>query len=442
MPSPWTRERAGDLNAPKVSNTSTAGNAYGGRDVPISYSWRAGGDWLACIGLSPGNSDFDKALAAIALQARLVAHLAPDSAISHSRRRDHYSEARRYNGTPYTYATVPAAIDMLADAGWLEVWKAPPGRHSTGRQSTHKATAALVEAVPIDLLTPRLTFDPGELIRLKDGKGDAARLMRYSDTGATRAMRQELRRFNEALRCQTVRLEHPEARADGPAIRCEGVTFLPQRRDCYRVFSRGTFKEGGRLYGPAVQSLPKPMRDAVTINGERTAEPDFKQLNPQVAYIAIGRPDLADAIERSERNRTGDAYFLPNWDRDLAKRAFNACVCAESERSAVQAIAAMPACPGNTPAEKTAKAARLIRDLKRMHSPLADAGLFHSGAGLRLQRIDSDLTADVLRRTLLEGVPVQPIHDGFRTPERHAGAVLEAMESARAAMKTRYAAGI
>ena len=413
-----------------------------GRDFPISFNWRAGGDWLARIGLTPGNSDVDRATAAIVLQARLVAHLAPDAAISHSRRKAHYHDARRYNGTAFTFSTVPAAIDALAYAGWLDVWKAPPGNRSKGRQSTHKATAALVEAVPIDLITPRLSFDPGELVRLKDGKGDAARLVPYQDTAATRDMRQELRRFNEALRCQTVRLDHPEARADGPAMRCQGVAFMPQQTDCYRVFSRGSFNAGGRLYGPSVQSLPKATRDALTINGERTVEPDFKQLNPQVAYVAIGRPDMADAIERSERNRPGDAYFLPDWPRDLAKRAFNALVCAESERSAVQAIAAMPACPGNTPAEKTEKAARLIRDLKRMHRPLADAGLFHSGVGLKLQRIDSDLTADVLRRTLLEGVPVQPIHDGFRTPKRHAGTVLEAMEAARAAMKTRYAAGI
>lgn len=429
------------MNDPKIPSTGKPGNTEA-RDVPISYSWRAGGEWLERIGLRPGNGDIERATAAIVLQARVVAHLTPDACISHSRRRDHYSEARRYNGTAFSYATVPPAIDMLADCGWLQVWKAPPGHRSKGRQSTHRATSALVEALPIDLITPQLRIEPGELIRLKDGKGDAARLVPYNDTAATRTMRRELQAFNEALRGQTVRLDHPDARADGPAIRCQGVTFLPQQIECYRVFSRGSFNAGGRLYGPAIQSLPKATRDAITINGERTTEPDFKQLNPQIAYIAVGRPDMADEIERSERNRPGDAYWIPGWERTLCKRAFNALVCADSERSATMAIAGLAEMPGETPAHKMASAARLIRDIKRLHRVLADAGLFHSGVGLRLQRIDSDLTADVLRRTLLEGVPVQPIHDGFRTPERHAGTVLEAMAAARHAVKTTYAGGI
>lgn len=429
------------MTAANIPTPADPGNEQT-RDVPISFSWRAGGDWQACIGLPDAGDELTKAKAAIALQARLVAHLAPEACISHSRTRDHYSDARRYNGTAFTYATVPVAIDQLAEAGWLDVWRAPPGHRSKGRQSTHRATAAMVQAVPIDLVTPKLRLARGELIRLKDGKGDAARLAPYSDTAATRSMRREMQAFNEALGCQTVQLEHPGARRNGPAIKCGESTFLPQQRDLYRVFSRRSFAQGGRLYGPWIQNVPKEMRDRLTINGEATAEPDFKQLNPQIAYIAIGRSDIADEIERSERNRPGDAYWQPDWDRSLCKRAFNALVCAESERSAVLAIAALPNMPGETASQKQAKAAQLVREMKRTHRPLADAGIFHSGLGLRLQRIDSDLTADVLRRTLLKGVPVQPIHDSFRCPKRLAGVVQEAMETARAGLKTAYAGGI
>ncbi len=429
------------MTSRNISTPDSAGNAQS-RDVPISYNWCAGGDWLACIGLSDADDDLTKAKAAIALQARLVAHLAPDACISHSRRRDHYSDSRRYNGTTFSFATVPPAIDGLAGAGWLDVRKAPPGNRSAGRQSTHWATPALVQAVPLDLITPKLQLVTGELIRLKDGKGDAARLAPYTDTVATRSMRKEMQGLNEALGCQTVQLEHPGARRDGPAIKCGESTFLPQQREACRIFARGSFTQGGRLYGPWIQNVPKEMRDSLTINGEATAEPDFKQLNPQIAYIAIGRSDIADKIERSERNRPGDAYWLPGWDRPLCKRAFNALVCAETERSAVLAIAALPNMPGETPGQKQLRAAQLVREMKRVHRPLTDAGVFHSGLGLRLQRIDSDLTADVLRRTLLRGVPVQPIHDSFRCPKRLAGVVQEAMEAARASLKTAYAGGI
>jgi len=114
---------------------------------------------------------------------------------------------------------------------------------------------------------------------------------------------------------------------------------------------------------------------------------------------------------------------LDGWERPLAKKAFNILINADDEDAAVRAVMQEI---GGQGARK--KAERLIADIKQRHQPIAK--YFHSGEGLRLQRIDSNMAEQVLKNMLSHGVVVLPIHDSFVTPERYEGAVKEEMEAA------------
>jgi hypothetical protein len=56
--------------------------------------------------------------------------------------------------------------------------------------------------------------------------------------------------------------------------------------------------------------------------------------------------------------------------------------------------------------------------------------MFHSDAGIRLQRRDADMAEAIMRRLVRLGIVVLPIHDSFITAARHEGALVESMNLA------------
>ena len=67
-----------------------------------------------------------------------------------------------------------------------------------------------------------------------------------------------------------------------------------------RIFSNGSFKEGGRLYRGWWQNVPSEYRKHITLDGKKTAEYDFSQLNPHMIYFAcnteMGSDDAYDRV--------------------------------------------------------------------------------------------------------------------------------------------------
>ena len=70
----------------------------------------------------------------------------------------------------------------------------------------------------------------------------------------------------------------------------------------------------------------------------------------------------------------------------------------------------------------------MVEAIKRKHKMIEK--YFHSGAGLWLQRIDSDMAERVVLEQSRQGNPVLPVHDSFIAPARLEGAVREQMDEA------------
>ena len=113
-----------------------------------------------------------------------------------------------------------------------------------------------------------------ELIRLRDEMG---RLISYRDTDATLRMRREIERINEFLRPLVVELNAPGVmRTERHLVMPSGQHILVLPPSLYRVFNRGSFRLGGRLYGGWWQSVPNrswPLRKRLMVNGEPVVEP-------------------------------------------------------------------------------------------------------------------------------------------------------------------------
>jgi hypothetical protein len=375
------------------------------RDRPLCFHWKAVDiDWIRSLDLPlPRNFKHAEARASVLLEALLTNLVAPGQWVSYSRRKEWWSNGTRYRGTSYSYATVLPAVDELTAVGLLQHDRKVPG--NLGWQSRFRATPTLQQTVKI----PTVIYDPVELIRLKD-RDD--KLIDYRDTNNTISMRRRLEEINEALSAADLELYAPTVKHDGMLLRVGNDHVLyPAMRTLYRIFNRGSFSNGGRFYGTWWQQIPKKIRPQLLIDGEPTIEHDYPQLHPNMLYAEIGA--------RLE----GDAYAVDGWPRNLVKVAFNILVNAENHGSALRAIALEIGGEG-----AYARATSLIEAIKLRHPTITR--VFHSDAGIRLQRRDADMAETIMSRLIRFGIVVLPIHDSFITAARHGGALVEAMNFA------------
>lgn len=122
---------------------------------------------------------------------------------------------------------------------------------------------------------------------------------------------------------------------------------------------------------------------------------------------------------------------LDGWPRQVVKAAFLRLTNAASERQAIAAIANIDQVGGiaGRQPDRFAAARTLIVDIKAAHSPIATA--FHSDAGARLMRRDSDIADAVMIRMIArKGIVTAPVHDSFISPRANRQILLEAMQEA------------
>jgi hypothetical protein len=246
----------------------------------------------------------------------------------------------------------------------------------------------------------------GEAIRLKDASGS---LIGYRDTERTHRERRLVENVNRLIGGAEIVLNSPDAVFDGDVIRFGEHTVYPDMLSLYRVFNGG-WTLGGRFYGGWWQSVKSKDRQHFVLDGQRTAEVDYEQLHPRLLYALAG--------ERLE----GDAYTLPGWNRKLCKIAFNVLLNASGYHQARGAL--LPYLDGCEVSGRD-----LIRDIKVRHPKVAR--YFHSGIGLRLQNVDSEMCRFVLAEmSVKKGVVVLPVHDSFIVPETAKDELVATMRSA------------
>jgi len=325
-----------------------------------------------------------------------------DGLNSASRRRDFYTQGRRYHGATISYRTVLSAVSDGLKAGLLEERRARPGapRRRCRRQSCIRATPLLCR--PLEQSPVHSSLREVILLRHR------GRLVDYKDTSETRQMRCEVEAINSTMSKIVVDLDTADVRKESQHWIVDGTYLVPSPPTVRRIFSRGSFDKGGRAYG-WWQGLPSRYRAAMTVNGEPVLEPDFGQFHAVIIYGLRGLPLV------------GDAYETAEFSRSQGKLAFSVALNAATERGAVAAIA------HHLKLER-GPASLLLRAIKSKHRLVAD--LFCSDAGVSLMRIDSDIILNAVKDCQSQGIAALPVHDSPVVPARHAGKAADAMVKA------------
>jgi hypothetical protein len=340
----------------------------------------------------------------------------------------YFRKADAYSGGPgwLRGESMSRTVDGLLRAGLLN---ASLGRWG-GVSSTYHVTEKLSElaracAVTDHSFTMRLPLK--RLVRLREGGSGTPQIV-FKPTVETFRWACRLHAYNAFVACQDVGLaltneeeaewvrhwtEKRKRRRDGEWDGCR--LFRPEliQADLYRQFNNGSFEQGGRLYGGWWINTPKALRRKITINGEPTVELDFSGCAIRMLYHERGLdyqgdPYRLEAISAYEAKQG----LPPNHFREGVKAITQALINDQNGKEPEQIQ--LPDGLSFRPGFKRSEVRRMIEG---KHAPIADA--FGTGAGLRLQRLDSDLALAIVSELRNQGVLALPIHDSFLVSREH-----------------------
>ncbi len=318
-----------------------------------------------------------------------------------------YLSSNRYRPMPVSYRNLVAAYWGMRNRGLL--LQLEKGWYSKEKKQGKKT--GFVASKKLQRELQRFTAQVGQLpqipietIILKGTVNGRNQQIAYSDTPETIRMRETLKRINSCFASHEFGLSLTTAEITELANlmekdRSKGHLDLSQNR-LRRIFAASSFELGGRFYGGWWQHVPKFYRQFITIDGEKTCEYDFEQMNPHIAYLHLGK-DLGKE----------DAYsrVFGEEHRDVAKVAFNAMLNARSQLTHKPRNLDLEDRPFSWP--------ELRNKVLESHRPIEE--LFFQGLGLRFQFVDSQIAEQVLLSFLPDDAPCLPIHDSFIMHHRY-----------------------
>jgi len=308
----------------------------------------------------------------------------------------------RYRASDH-FARLIAGYDRVIDQYRAEI---PFDAHQMMKHA-YKAGATSGDTSRALVHSPSTYRPSSDVIRLKNSEGT---LIDYEDSKATNEMRDRLRRWNAFAEGHHLDLLLPDAELEAIFDKQEDaeeeeIFFQNEHRSSYveltrshlhRVFNNGSFDQGGRFYGGWWQGIPSRYRRYITIDEHATREFDYSNLHAAMLYAREGLA-LPD-----------DAYALPGISaeyRKLIKKSFFKLINA-GPHQAVQAPRGSALPPGWTWAQLQAA-------IKEKHAPIRT--YFNSGAGISLQRLDSEIAELIMIRMMEKETLVLPVHDSFIT---------------------------
>ena len=368
-----------------------------------------------------------------------------DACVALSRFSNSYSNNRRLGKIHLSFNKVGFVIKRMKELGLITDHGGfhDPNNPDNSRVYIIKATQVL--KYRLANISPSLGYKEfaHEPITMRDcDKKNIA----YTDIIATHEWRQQMRHINKMYEGSVIDLSmtsdqlhelnvsiklaklHEKQYANNTYGRTSfnNRIFL-HRKYLVRVFNRGKWSNGGRMYGGWWQNVPKKCRHSITIDGEDTIELDFDNFHPQILYLKkTGHPFV------------GDVYTLKRYAGNLAMRkiikmAMLILINAQSEDAAEYSINETIDKIRKDYPEEMAKVNRLedelaIKFIKEAHPVIADS--FGSDAGISLMNTDSKIAVRVVLALSKEGIVALPVHDSFIVQARHEDRLREVMTQA------------
>jgi hypothetical protein len=226
----------------------------------------------------------------------------------------------------------------------------------------------------------------------------------YEDTPVTYEYRAEVETINHWLM-------EADIAFDEAVLKRHKIVDTNERR-LRRIFTRGRFDSGGRLFGGFWQDLTKKERhERLIIDGEQAVELDYGQMTPRILY------GLARSIPLAH-----DLYVIPGFEfhRRGVKKVMNAMMFASKRLFRM---------PQGVRLEFSLehRMDEVMRGIEAAHPALKD--YFFTGIGHHAQFLESQIIVDVLLALRQSNIVGLPIHDAVMVPASKTGEVRDIMLS-------------
>jgi hypothetical protein len=378
----------------------------------------------------------------------------PDRYISYHRATGAYRRGSRYNYINVSHKIVDV-IDALAALDYIESHPGFNDREGIegSRLPRIKATDKLISFIKDDHQLSRehiAKYKNVECIILRDwvkkeinGKTvERKEDIEYDDKPRTRTMRKDLMSYNELL--WRTSIEIPDK--DSPLIqkiieanrskkrRSRPYTFNDPDYFVRRVFSNGSWDQGGRYHGGWWQRIPSDLRACIAIDGakDRSVEVDYSGLHIALLYAIEGINYYTEC--KGEDDSKPDPYRLDEYEqsprmRGLLKQVLLSAINAEDRLGGVRAtqkeINFDPDTFGWFNKDKSIELTDVIEKFLEKHTPIKH--YFYSGEGIKLQNVDSLIAEEVINHFTKLNVPILFIHDSFLCSSIHSNELIQVM---------------
>jgi hypothetical protein len=323
-----------------------------------------------------------------------------------------YIGTSRYNSLHISYLTVPV-VDALHRRGFIEHYSGFYNRElDVGRLSRMRSTDRLIGLIKEEHAVPAEAIQhwrDKECIILRNRNKDD---IEYKDTVTTRRMRRNLNAYNDLLAQTDISIHNVPAEGIPNTSGTRHVRPVPTGKFVRRIFNNGSWNEGGRFYGGWWQSIPSNWRVRTSIDGAiGSNEIDYSGHHIVLMYANEGidywKDDgrdtyLIDDYEQSERMR------------NLLKLVLLTTINAKDKKGAISPIQKEINFDSETYGwikEEGLSLKDLIEAFANRHEPIKHH--FFSNAGLRLQRLDSEIADEVINHFTIANIPILCVHDSF-----------------------------
>jgi hypothetical protein len=392
-------------------------------------------DFLIKTGRNRKAKDYRTHIRILILDAYVAHQQDPEQYIIYSRRSGSYNTKSRYRYMSYRLTF--NVSNFLIEQGYLSYHRGFNNGHNAKR-SRIRATEKLIELFKIAKVNSHMIKrSPNEpLVRLKDADKN---LIEFTDTDATKEMEAELKEIADTYEQQDVQtnLTPDDIQHLRDYFKQKNRSFDRSTIRLRRTFLNDSFSCGGRLSAGWWQCYPEEYRAKITINGKKVTELDYKSLHPTMLYH-----------KQNEQVPESELYCLegyPDGYRKCFKLVMLILINAETEKKAIGAIRwkiNTEKLDSPLPDTKNATIKALIDDIREQHSVISQ--YFCSGAGVWLQKKESDINMGILRAFRHKQLPLPlPEYDSFIGVVDQATALKWAMlQSYKEVMGQQFSIGI
>lgn len=320
--------------------------------------------------------------------------------VYYSARYNEYIVPKKYDPLSIGYRPFVKTIDELTKLGLI---KTKRGYNlKPARRSRMIATSKLNKIInKYNVVVSDVLELPIDEIQLKDKN---KKFIDFIDSPSITKSRNILKKYNALLHKTTISLKQVKQVKDYVNENNYKIDTLKQ--SYHRIFSNSSWQQGGRFYGPWWQYITNDkekieLRKYLLINNKPTVELDYNSIHIHLLYDK----------ENKVLDNSSDAYTLSGYEdkRAMVKTAILIAINCSSDKYYSQTVA--NALSSKKTFQKGINYKKIVEVFKQHHPSIAK--YLFSGAGIKLQNIDSQIAEYIIMKMTNKKIPVLNIHDSF-----------------------------